>query len=365
MSNITTFEILDNEIKKFGGKPIVLEALWGGDTQGWHLLLYVYISSGFLFSKKETRHYLGEVTISEGMEYFTGNRYTVSVLAKKFGEKAIEKYNLTFYFPSEIDADEDCPSWADRHLGINCADCNKLIIPTDSPYLPKDICYNCHLRREQKDKVKQEESHDDGVTMYLVKNGEYENIGYCTFFKDFTIAPFIKKKVQYQFKPLSINIITLQKPDIEELNKNLKKALNQELKKYKKPVIHEQFRAFAQIIKKEYNGIEYELSARFDKNHEKIYQLLHSLETNQKALNENSVYEIYFKKGITYRDDTILRYINYIGKGESDIKSIITHYKTTLTESEVLTTIKKLEQMDCLTIDYETILITQTGRNIV
>lgn len=73
-----------------------------------------------------------------------GPSWPEAELTKEWGKKVANKYGLTFYFPSDTEPDDDCPDWTQKHLAVNCAECNKLIIPTDSNYLPKDICYNCH-----------------------------------------------------------------------------------------------------------------------------------------------------------------------------------------------------------------------------
>jgi len=150
MPNITTFDILDSEIKKIVGKPIVLEALWDGDTEGWFLLFNLYTETGKFFWKQTHVTNLGIITFGGDIRLFNGEvpEWPEAELAKKFGRSAAEKYGLTFYFPSDREPDDDCPRWTQRHLAIKCLDCEKLIIPTDSPYLPKDICYNCHLKRE-------------------------------------------------------------------------------------------------------------------------------------------------------------------------------------------------------------------------
>ena len=143
MPNITSFEILDSEIKKVPGRPTVLEALWDGDTQGWFLLINLYTETG-------TSQHLGILSFGGDIRLFNGEvpSWPEAELAKEWGQKAAKKYGLTFYFPSDSEPDDNCPSWTQRHLAINCADCNKLIIPTDSEYLPRDICYNCHLKRK-------------------------------------------------------------------------------------------------------------------------------------------------------------------------------------------------------------------------
>jgi hypothetical protein len=365
MPNITTFEILDEEIKKVGGKPTVLEALWDGDTQGWFLCLYVYTETRYFFFKKTSRHSLGHITLGGDIRVFSGGQWTEAFLAKELGQRAVEKHNLEFYFPSDEQPDDDCPKWTDKHLAVQCADCNKLIIPTDSPYLPKDICYNCHLERERNERIVKEQAYDDGVTMYLSKDDEYDNIGYCSNFKDFTIAPFINDKVQQQLTGKAISVVTLDKSDIMELNEVLETELNRKLEKYVKPVIDDRMSRFVKTHKVNYNGIEYELDDRFNNDHNEISNLIYSLQTNQKAIANNYEYKIYFKNGITHRDDTILRFVNYISKGVSDIKSINEHYKKILTETEVARTIEKLNEIGCLEIKGNIVTITKTGKNIV
>jgi len=365
MLNIVTFEMLDEEIKKVGGKPIVLEALWDGDTDGWFLCLYIYTQTGYWFNKKILRHPLGYITLGGDIRVFSGGQWTEAFLAKEFGKNAVAKYNLEFYFPSDEQPDDSCPKWTDRYLGVKCADCNKLIIPTDSPYLPKDICYPCYLKKDRNKKIVDEQPCDGGVTMYLTKNDEYENVGYCTNFNDFTIAPFINDKVHEQLNGKVISVVTLDKSDVWELNKGLENALNEELLTYKKPIIDDRMKRFIKIYKLKYNGIEYELADRFDNNHSKISGFIYSLKTNQKAIEENYVYKIYFKNGITYRDDTVLRFVNYISAGSTDIKSITEHYKKILTKIQILKTIEKLEQIGCLEIKENSVTITILGKNIV
>jgi hypothetical protein len=155
MPYITSFEILDSEIQKVPGRHTVLEALWDGDTQGWFLILSLYAEVGKLFWKKETSHHLGIVSFGSDIRLFNGEAplWPEAELAKEWGQQAAEKYGLIFYFPSDKEPDDDCPSWTKRHLAIQCADCGKSIIPTDSEYLPKEICYNCHLSRRFKDQA--------------------------------------------------------------------------------------------------------------------------------------------------------------------------------------------------------------------
>jgi hypothetical protein len=152
MPDITSFEMLDTEIQKVSGRPTVLQALWDGDTQGWYLILSLYAEIETAFSKEETCQQLGIVSFGGDIRLFNGELppWPEAVLVNEMGKRAVEKYGLIFHFPSDTEPDDDCPSWSQRHLAIACADCGKSILPTTSAFLPKDICYNCHRKRESK-----------------------------------------------------------------------------------------------------------------------------------------------------------------------------------------------------------------------
>lgn len=159
-----------------------------------------------------------------------------------------------------------------------------------------------------------------------------------------------------------------QQHDILELEKDLKKVLHQCLENYVKPVIDPNDKIkklFYKICTLEYNGVEYELQDAFNENHEQILKLIYSLNKAQKALAENFIYEIYFKKDITYRDDKILRFIHYVNNGAATIETVKAHYKNILTESELLRTIEKLQNIGCLVLSDNKLTITEMGKSII
>ena len=154
MGNIESFTQLTQRIDAVNGIPVVLEALWDGDTSGWYLYLTLYYKRRTWWFKEiiwpqVSKTDLGVISLGGDIRLFNGSvpPWPEAVLGKELGQQASEHYNLTFYFPSE-EPDDDCPAWHQQHRAIACADCGKLIIPSDSIYLPKDICYPCHLRRE-------------------------------------------------------------------------------------------------------------------------------------------------------------------------------------------------------------------------
>jgi hypothetical protein len=363
--SITSYEQVEKQINTLGGKPTVLEALWDGDTQGWYLCLSVYIKKNILGG--ETSHYLGTVTFGGDIRLFTGEvpSWPEAALAKEIGKRAEEKYGLTFYFPSPDDPDDDCPRWTERHLAISCADCNKLIIPTTSEYLPKDICYHCHLEREWNEKIKTEKPCDDGVTFFLYKEGIYQNNGYCSYFDSFTVAPYIKDIVESRKSNELVSLVEINTDEIRDLYIKLRKDVKPLLDNYKKPEIDPKMSKFKPIDKKAYDGTIYELEMKFNDEHRKISNFMYSIETAEKALNEEKIFVFSFKNGMTYRDDTMLRFINYVSKGSASVEAICKRYEKILNEQEVMDTIEKLKRAGCLKTDGTMITLTDLAKRII
>lgn len=61
------------------------------------------------------------------------------------------------------------------------------MIPSDSEYLPKNVCYPCHIEREFNDKIRREEPLDEHVNVFIVKSTSATN------FDSLTITQFIKE----------------------------------------------------------------------------------------------------------------------------------------------------------------------------
>lgn len=366
MPNITTFEILDEEIKKVGGKPTVLEALWDGDTQGWFLCLYIYTETEYFFDKKTSRHSLGHITLGGDIRVFSGGQWTESVLAKELGQRAVEKYNLEFYFPSDQQPDDDCPKWTDKHLAIQCEDCNKLIIPTNSPYLPKDICYNCHLKRAQNERIVNNDLIQEGVVLYLANSEKSEKIGFWGSYDYIIISNFQIRPIENIENIHSLTVFTLEQSDIIKLKDDILEALNAKLDVYKKPVRNEMEIKFSMSFYEiEYNGHKYELETRQNKDHNSVLEYTRSLEYLERALAENYDLKICFLRGLKCQDDKFLRHINYVCKGQTETDNLIEEFKNLLTQKQVLETLQRLEKLGCVTLLGQTITLTELGKNIV
>ncbi|TWF40325.1 hypothetical protein FHW36_1047 [Chitinophaga polysaccharea] len=365
MAIITTFESLDQQIKKAGGKPVVLEALWSGDTNGWYLSCYLYTVTYPFFFRREHHYFLGQVAVPEGTEYFTNSKLTIEGVAEALGNQAAQKYGLTFYFPAKDGPDDECPAWTERHLGILCQDCGKLILPRKSPYIPQEICYPCHLKREWDESLRKAEPADDGYNLCLLKGDECLKMGYCTKFEAFTIAPFIRDKVQQRITKEIVSIVALDIADILVLKGQLETVLDKLLLAYEKPYIEERMKKFIGTYKVQYQGREYELMDRRNQVHADIASYIYNIETAEKAITEGYTYQFFFKQGITSRDDSVLRFVHYVCKGETIIFNIQQRYVHSLTAEEVSATIGKLVQIGCLTVSGERVSITTLGNCIV
>ncbi|WP_343691318.1 hypothetical protein [Chitinophaga sp.] len=369
MINITSFEMLDNAIRLAGGKPVVLEALWDGDTAGWYLYLNLHVKVKKLFSTKKEVKYIGTIRLGQDIRLFNGTvpPWPEAELAKEWGKIASEKYGLIFYFPSDKEPDSDCPGWDSRHLAIQCADCAKMIIPTDSPYLPKDICYSCHLKREFRNNIKNAEPYDDGIILYMVKDKAYHHLGYSSFLDEFAIAPFIADTVQARRKGKQVDIVTLNELDISIIKGKIEQVLDEKVAVYKSaefpPNFPENFKSRIKRYTVQYKGNTYELIEQFDKEHAKIGGLVQALKMVDKAISGNYCFKIYFRNGFTYRDDAVLRFVNFVSNGSTSLAAIEQQYSGTLTKTEVQDTVKKMEKAGCLKIEGEIVQATDlTGK---
>ncbi|THU38206.1 hypothetical protein FAM09_16130 [Niastella caeni] len=371
MINITSFETLDKAIRMAGGEPTVLEALWDGDTSGWYLYLNLHVIIKKLFSIKKEIRYLGTISLGGDIRLFNGSvpPWPEAELAKEWGKMANEKYGLIFYFPSDKEPDNDCPGWEQRHLAIQCADCAKMIIPSDSPYLPKEICYSCHLKREFNNKIKNAEPYDDGVNLYMVKDEEYNHLGYSSFLDGFSIAPFIDDTVQARREKRLVDIVTIDKLDISIIKEKIEQALDEKVAVYKSaefpPDFPEKFKSNMKRHTVEYKGNKYELLNRLNEDHSKIDRLVRALEMVDKAISGNYCFKIYFKNGFTYRDDAVLRFVNFVSNGSTSMAAIVQQYSGIITETEVKDTVTKMEKAGCLKIEEEIVHTTDITRKLL
>ncbi len=163
----------------------------------------------------------------------------------------------------------------------------------------------------------------------------------------------------------SIEVIIIKNENVKSIAHNLEISIKNELESYEPPEIKNLKPQFTAIKKTFFKNKEYLLMQKFNSHHRKILRLIRSYNKTLTAIEENYEYYIYFKNGLTYRDDSFLRFVNFVKKGSAKKSDIISHYNGILTEAEVLETINELNTVKLLEFSDDNISITQLGKNIL
>lgn len=355
MPEITSFEILDQEIQKTGGKPVVLQALWDGDTSGWWLNLSLYAENPSI-SGDLVWHYLGRVQSYNGQ--------SKEELAKKLAAEAVKKYGLEFYFPSPDDADDDCPDWKERNKAIACAGCGKLIIPDPESHLPKEICYHCYLERERNQALIDDELQEYGVSQYRCKGRKYQGMSSRGYMKDFPMFPYISDTLKQQIVKEGVMMLTIEKDELLSLSENMEARLDVLAPMYRNAEPHERNSKVIPMFRDQsYKGKKYRLDSFRDKVHEEMAELLYVYNTTQQVIQEKGCFKYFIKgKGYSYRDDAFMRFIRHACKGRATVDRIHEHYKKLLGREQVLSTLHKLERFGCISIKDGLVSMTTLGK---
>jgi hypothetical protein len=363
MSYISSFETLDKEIRKAGGKPVVLQALWDGDTSGWYLYLSLYTENPSI-SRDLVWNSMGTISHGSDLRLFVGGGWTEADLAKELGAKAVEKYGLEFYFPSPDNPDDSCPDWKERETAISCTDCGKLMIPDPNSVLPKEICYNCYLERESKQEIIDDKPQEYGVNQYRCKGRSYQNMSYRGYMKQFPMFPYISDKLKQQISEEGVVVLSLKKDELLNISQQLEAHLDVLVKDYKQaPPVNPYSKQSAMVRQLSYKGKSYQLDRHADRKHEQLTDLISDYNSIQEAIREGASFKFFIKtKGYTYRDDSILHFMNNENKGRASIDSICQNYEKILSREQVLASLQKLERYGCLKINGEDVSVTSTGK---
>lgn len=137
------------KVDSLPSSPIVLEALWDGDTTGWFVCLAA------ITADLQT-HPLGAVSLGGDIGLFNGQvpPWPEAIAAKQLGNELAERFGAEFYFPSPDHPEDDCPSWIERSQGYPCRRCGIVLLQRD-PCPWRGICYFCHLDEEREQREAQ------------------------------------------------------------------------------------------------------------------------------------------------------------------------------------------------------------------
>ena len=163
--------IIQNIIGEDNIKPKAVQCIWYSDVNYLALDIELVFKSKQGYEKKR-------VTTLNYMDF--ESQKELSEEAKRIGKALAEKYNAEFYFPSPDEWSRDCPDWWESKTAFKCEDCGTPIIQTDSKYLPKEVCYPCHLTREQNERIKNDLSTEDRYSIYKNNEEEIPMLNYST-----------------------------------------------------------------------------------------------------------------------------------------------------------------------------------------
>lgn len=351
------------EEAKKTGIPVAVQALWDGDTQGW----FVYLEVIFLEDAPSTYSIIDlcAMRFASDLRIFNGQTtpWEETIIAKKIGNYISKKYDIPFWFPASEAPDDDCPSWLQRDKGINCADCNKLIIPTDSPYLPKDICYSCNLERESKEEFSNDIATNDELTIYILNadtnKSEFKSYWLMTQSKDKGIYKEIATILdERNIKIEEIENYNLFKEDLEKLLSLYENKLKLFFDNYDIEKV-EKFLKQDYLIEVEYKGKNYLLHTFFNRE---LIGNMDTVKTIQSVIDENKYFYLFFAKNKTRQLDTIMRFIKE--KKTTTLQKLIHYYsqaynekyRTALSKEQINKNIQRLIDRDYISIDENDII---------
>lgn len=135
-------------LEQLGGmspRPVALEALWDGDTQGWFVDLFAVTRSAASYESR----YLQTFSGGGDIRVFNGQvpPWPEAQLAAKIGQQLADALGIPFHFPSPSEPEDDCPHWWQLGESSPCTRCSiPLLQKAELPW--RGVCYRCHLALE-------------------------------------------------------------------------------------------------------------------------------------------------------------------------------------------------------------------------
>lgn len=348
---------------------VVIQALWDGDTQGWFLCL----DAVFRIKGAYTEENLRGMRFGSDIRIFNGQvpPYPESEVAKLVGNVLAEKYSLIFYFPSPDLPDDDCPRYWEQHRAIKCADCGKLVIPSDSPYLPKDVCYHCHLERKSIEKIVKDEK-EEGVNIYTGKENNYHHRFYSSNLENSllfsALKGFSQKEDEFFIKQI---IYIVENEELEGVLQFIEYELDTKLANYK-PFEHEieegEEEFFEDIIaheKKFDENVEFNLKGKVYKltinrlNEGELYDLVSSYRNIQELIDKKEKLLFLFKGNLTYRGERFIYFLR--NREKATFEDFVNEYSKFLSTEEIQKTLENLISLNFLKQEGNSFLVGQNG----
>ncbi len=131
-------------------KPIAFEALWDGDTIGWHILFNAITADHCV-------HWLGMLSGGGDIRVFQGEvpPWPEALRANAIGQELALRFNVQFHFPSPNRPELSCPSWLERHKAFSCRQCSISLLRSSPEEFKDDLCDHCESLERQKQREAQ------------------------------------------------------------------------------------------------------------------------------------------------------------------------------------------------------------------
>lgn len=346
-----------SEIIRANGTPIRLEALWDGDTGGWFLCLYLTLRSA---SGAEVREFVTSLRYGSDLRLFNGQvpPWPESHVTRRLGELLEREFGCALWFPSPDQPDDDAPAYADRDRAIRCADCSKLVVPTTSPYLPKEVCYHCHLARERKAMLLAEPSGDVSNRAITLRVG----LGGFACSVEAPLAALLVELSARTSWPLDLDQDqVLGAPWVAAMRQRVREEVTTALSALR-PIQDERHRHFARTL--EWEGRPLVLDVQFDDEHRRLADLIVIAENVEAASRSGDAVRVFSNAGVKRRDDCLLRRLRG-GDGRASRDSVERQWIEPFgSRDAVRQSIDRLLAVGCLRAEGQELVVTEKGRAI-
>jgi hypothetical protein len=342
--------------------PKAFQALWYSDWDYLSLDLEVVIKDGISYDKK-TLKILKPFTFEERVKTGEVELPKESYIAETIGKILADEYNVPFYFPSPKSWDSDCPNWWEQNKGIKCADCGKLVIPSDSEYLPKDICYSCSVQRDSIQRVQSDEKCYDNMQIHVFKDDTYKWIGSYDIDKgkNYSIlGTFFYDKFNWRKNDKGIRVVTIDKEGINKFKEFLDLKIDEFIASYKPPIPDEFMDKFRPIMNVNIRNSIYQI-----RHSDKYYQTMQEFESVNNVINENWGYKLFYKRNMTHKEMSVLNSIKNFGDIGATIFQVLEKNHPILTKETVLATIAELLKLNCIKKEDEKLIISENLKHLL
>ena len=359
-SDVPTAEALLERTMQLG-QPAAFQALWDGDSGGWMVCLQAVFASGATYTASN----LATLRFGGNERLFAGTvpPWPEARVANEIGETLARHFGVPFWFPSPAEPEDDCPAWWERDRAHPCEDCGKPLLPHGSPYLPEEVCYNCHLAREARAELRHDEPADGWVTVLLGPPGEECVIQSASTPSDLRIARLALALAGATEPPAELR---LEGDQLRRLEEPLHVEVQTLLARFDGRAARERGTSatgFEQHRVVTFEGRQLELELHFDDLAQDLNNAIGDLETARRAISEGLHYWLVFNRGMTARGDHVLRLLRQVD-GVSTIAALAERCRDSLDAGEVRAALVRLAELGHVVVEGDAARLMPTGWHV-